>query len=141
MNNSERIDRILAEDEILILDLGEAQGGPEPGGETPSPGEYPKSDTDMASSLIKGAEALWNQLQRAVKIDPKYSPSRNEVNVTTLTSLFTHAQSRKTISSSRPKTSLPVTGNLAIEIFLGASLVGGLRGPTSETAGGVSCKL
>src|SRR6478609_10332548 len=36
---------------------------------------------------------------------------------TTFTSWFAHAASRKTISSSRPKTSLPVTGNLAIEIL------------------------
>jgi hypothetical protein len=46
--------------------------------------------------------------------------------VTTLTFLFAHARSRKAISSSRPKTSLPVTGNLATEIFFGASLAGGL---------------
>src|ERR1700730_6892182 len=38
---------------------------------------------------------------------------------TTLTSWFAHASSRKAISSSRPKTSLPVTGNLAIEILFG----------------------
>jgi hypothetical protein len=38
---------------------------------------------------------------------------------TTFTSWFAHASSRKAISSSRPKTSLPVTGNLAIEIFFG----------------------
>jgi hypothetical protein len=31
------------------------------------------------------------------------------------------------MSSSRPKTSLPVTGNLATEIFFGASLARGLR--------------
>jgi hypothetical protein len=35
--------------------------------------------------------------------------------VATLTSLFAHAPSRKAISSSRPKTSLPVTGNLAMD--------------------------
>src|SRR5258708_34359935 len=39
--------------------------------------------------------------------------------VTTLTSLFAHARSRKAISSSRPKTSPPVMGNLAIEILSG----------------------
>src|SRR6201990_1424702 len=39
--------------------------------------------------------------------------------VTTLTCWFAHASSRKAISSSRPKTSLPVTGNLAIEILFG----------------------
>src|SRR5258708_34202559 len=38
---------------------------------------------------------------------------------TTFTSWFAHASSRKAISSSRPKTSLPVTGNLATEIFFG----------------------
>src|SRR3954453_17045689 len=38
---------------------------------------------------------------------------------TTFTSWFAHAASRKAISSSRPKTSLPVTGNLATEIFFG----------------------
>src|ERR1700692_4937495 len=38
---------------------------------------------------------------------------------TTFTSWFAHASSRKAISSSRPKTSLPVTGNLAIEILFG----------------------
>src|ERR1700757_3056377 len=38
---------------------------------------------------------------------------------TTFTSWFAHASSRKAISSSRPKTLLPVTGNLATEIFFG----------------------
>jgi hypothetical protein len=38
---------------------------------------------------------------------------------TTFTSWFAHARSKKAISSSRPKTSLPVTGNPAIEIFFG----------------------
>src|SRR6202022_485662 len=38
---------------------------------------------------------------------------------TTFTSWFAHASSRKAMSSSRPKTSLPVTGNLAIEILFG----------------------
>src|ERR1700738_1885607 len=38
---------------------------------------------------------------------------------TTFKSWFAHASSRKAVSSSRPKTSLPVTGNLAIEIFFG----------------------
>src|SRR5262249_40650562 len=38
------------------------------------------------------------------------------------------------MSSSRPKTLLPVTGNLATEIFSGACLAGGLRVPTRETA-------
>src|SRR6516165_4029519 len=61
--------------------------------------------------------------------------------VTTLTSLFAHARSRKAISSSRPKTSLPVTGSLAIEIFFGASLVGGLRIPTRGGVEGVFCSL
>ena len=61
--------------------------------------------------------------------------------VTTLTSLFAQARSRKAISSSRPKTSHPVTGNLATEIFFGASLAGGLRVPTLEAVGGVFCRL
>jgi hypothetical protein len=47
--------------------------------------------------------------------------------VATLISLFAQARSRKAISSSRPKTSLPVTGNPATEIFLGPSLAGGRR--------------
>src|ERR1700748_887847 len=38
---------------------------------------------------------------------------------TRFTSWFAHASSRKAISSSRPKTLLPVTGNLAIEILFG----------------------
>ena len=59
----------------------------------------------------------------------------------TLTSLFAHARSRKAISSSRPKTSLPVTGNLATEIFFGASLAGGLRVPTREAVEGVFRRL
>ena len=42
---------------------------------------------------------------------------------------------------SRPKTSLPVTGNLAMEIFFGASLAGGLRVPTREAVDGVFCRL
>jgi hypothetical protein len=41
------------------------------------------------------------------------------------------------MSSSRPKTSLPVTGNLATEIFFGAGLVGGLQVPTPEGVEGV----
>ena len=57
--------------------------------------------------------------------------------VTALTSLFAHARSRKAISSSRPKISLPVTGSLAMEIFFGASLTGGLRVATREAAEGV----
>src|SRR6201994_3652670 len=91
--------------------------------------------------------------------------------VTTLTSLFAHARSRKAISSSRPKTSLPVTGNLATEIFFGPgerdsrtglppwvfggetfarlrmkdtncpNLAVGLRVTTDEAAGGIFCKL
>ena len=47
--------------------------------------------------------------------------------VTTLTSLFAHASSRYAISSSRPKSSLPVTGNLATEIFFGPCLPNCLR--------------
>ena len=61
--------------------------------------------------------------------------------VTTLTSLFVHASSRKAISSSRPKRSLPVTGNLATEIFFGLSTACGLRVPTGELLDGVFCKL
>ena len=38
--------------------------------------------------------------------------------------------------SSRPKTSLPVTGNLAIDILSGASFAGGLRVPTREAVEG-----
>jgi hypothetical protein len=41
---------------------------------------------------------------------------------------------------SRPKTSLPVTGNLATEIFLGPRLAGGLRVPAREAAGGILSK-
>src|ERR1700746_2899306 len=39
--------------------------------------------------------------------------------VTILTCCFAQASSRKARSSSRPKTSLPVTGNLATEILFG----------------------
>src|SRR6516162_10385752 len=39
--------------------------------------------------------------------------------VTTLICWFAHASSRRAMSSSRPKRSLPVTGNLATEIFFG----------------------
>src|SRR6516164_3849381 len=39
--------------------------------------------------------------------------------VTTLICWFAHASFRKAISSSRPKTSLPVIGNLDTEIFSG----------------------
>src|SRR5271157_3820876 len=56
--------------------------------------------------------------------------------VTTFTFSFAHASFRKAISSSRPKTSLPVTGNRATEIFFGASLAGGLRVPTRENGRG-----
>jgi hypothetical protein len=42
--------------------------------------------------------------------------------------------------SSRPNRSLPVTGNLANEIFFGASLAGGLRVATCEVVG-VFCRL
>jgi hypothetical protein len=40
----------------------------------------------------------------------------------TFTCWFAHALSRKAISSSRPNTSLPVTGNRAAEIFSGPSI-------------------
>src|SRR6201993_1109326 len=60
--------------------------------------------------------------------------------VTTLTLLLAHASSRKAISSSRPKTSLPVTGNLATEIFFGPSLTGGLRALAPEAVEGVFCR-
>ena len=40
--------------------------------------------------------------------------------VTMLIFVFAHARSRKAISSSLPNISLPVTGNLAMEIFFGA---------------------
>src|SRR5262252_2843531 len=62
-------------------------------------------------------------------------------NVTTLTSFFAHARSRKVISSSRPKISLPVTGNLANEILSGASLAGGLRVLAREATEGIFCRL
>jgi hypothetical protein len=61
--------------------------------------------------------------------------------VTTLTFLFAQARSRKAISSSRPKTSLPVTGNLAREIFSGPGLVEGLRIATREGVEAVFCRL
>src|SRR5262252_78621 len=61
--------------------------------------------------------------------------------VTTLTFLFAQARSRKAISSSRPKTLLPVTGNLAKETFFGACLVGGLRVATREAIEGIFCRL
>jgi hypothetical protein len=49
--------------------------------------------------------------------------------------------SRKAISSSRPKTSLPVTGNLATETFSGPSLADGSRVTARESAGRIFCKL
>jgi hypothetical protein len=53
---------------------------------------------------------------------PDTSPGNDCDNVTTLACWFAHASSRKPMSSSRPKTSLPVIGNLATEIFFGTSL-------------------
>ena len=40
------------------------------------------------------------------------------------------------MSSSRPKTSLPVMGNLATEIFFGPNLADGFRVTTRECEGG-----
>jgi hypothetical protein len=57
-----------------------------------------------------------------------------------LTALSVAVPLAQAISSSRPKTSLPVTGNLATEIFLGPSLAGGLRVSAREAAGGILCK-
>src|SRR6516165_9997072 len=45
---------------------------------------------------------------------------------------FAQASSTKARSPSRPKTSLPVTGNLATETFFGPSLAGDRRVPTRE---------
>ena len=45
------------------------------------------------------------------------------------------------MSASRPKISLPVAGNLAREIFFGASLAGGLRVPIRESVEGASFRL
>src|SRR5262249_35756925 len=61
--------------------------------------------------------------------------------VTTLTFFFAHARSRKVISSSRPKISLPVTGNLANEILSGASRAGGLRVPIREATERIFCRF
>src|SRR5260221_6364993 len=60
--------------------------------------------------------------------------------VTTFIRWFAQAASRKARSSSRPKTSLPVMGNLATEVFLGPSLAGGVRVPAREAAGGILFK-
>src|SRR5215472_1206404 len=57
--------------------------------------------------------------------------------VTTFICWFAHAASRKAMSSSRPKTSLPVTGSLAIEIFFGPGLDGGLRVRAGEAVGDI----
>src|ERR1700731_3446702 len=48
-------------------------------------------------------------------------------NVTTFTCWFDHASFRKAISPTRPKTSLPVMGNLDTEIFSGPNLATDLR--------------
>src|SRR5271166_50067 len=53
--------------------------------------------------------------------------------VTTFTRSLAQASSRKAISSSRPKTSLPVTGNLATEIFFGPGLAGDFRAGARES--------
>ena len=45
------------------------------------------------------------------------------------------------MSSSRPKTLLPVTGNLAMEIFFGENLAGGRLVPTREALEGVFRRL
>ena len=45
------------------------------------------------------------------------------------------------MSSVRPKTSLPVTGNLATEIFFGPALAERLRVPTREAVEGVFCNF
>ena len=57
--------------------------------------------------------------------------------VTTFICWFAHAASKKATSSSRPKTSLPVTGNLATEIFFGPGFEGGLRVRAGAAAGGI----
>jgi hypothetical protein len=50
------------------------------------------------------------------------------------------AASRNARSSSRPETSLPVTGNRALEILFGPRGGGGLRVPVAEVAEGLFCK-
>ena len=54
--------------------------------------------------------------------------------------LVAEVETRKAMSSSRPKTSLPVMGSLAIEILFGPGLGGGLRVPTREAVAGTLCK-
>jgi hypothetical protein len=61
--------------------------------------------------------------------------------LTTFTFWFAKAASRKAISSSRPKTSLPVIGNLATEIFFGPSLAGDRRIAVCDSATVVFRKL
>src|SRR5262249_3561270 len=68
------------------------------------------------------------------------SPAQATI-VTMLISLFAQARSRKAISSSRPKISLPVMGNLATEIFLGPGLAGRLRTTADDLGGRILCKL
>jgi len=61
--------------------------------------------------------------------------------VTKLTCWFAQAASRKAMSSSRPKTPLPVIGNLASDTFFGPNLAFGLRVTARESAAGIFCKL
>jgi len=58
-----------------------------------------------------------------------------------LTCWFAQAASRKAMSSSRPKTPLPVIGNLASDTFFGPNLAFGLRVTARESAAVIFCKL
>jgi hypothetical protein len=60
---------------------------------------------------------------------------------TTLTCWFAHPSFRNAISSSRPKTWLAVTGNLATEMFCGPGLAGDPLFTFREAAGDFSQRL
>jgi hypothetical protein len=78
--------------------------------------------------------ALWGWIEARKRLpDIRVGRRTHATIVTTLTSSFAQARSRKAMSSSRPKTSLPVTGNLAREIFFGASRPRRFRLTASDT--------
>jgi hypothetical protein len=95
-----------------------------------------KSVNDSVSLRIAGAFGKAPSAFSSM-VDERRLPDTSPATiVTTFTCWFAQASFRKAISSSRPKKLLPVTANLATEIFFGPDIACGLRVTAREAVDG-----
>ena len=100
-----------------------------------------KGESYQRIALLEGCGAefitRWRKRFEAERLGGLYARHRGRI----VSDKVLSQEAKKATSSSRPKTLLPVTGNLATEIFFGAGLVGGLRARTREAVKGIFCRL